>query len=102
MKPERYPLSKKVNRSAILVAVVLCGGVAVGRSPEMGGTSFGVSWSTIDGGGGMRSTGGEYELSGTIGQPNAGTGSGGGLAMRGGFWLRSSDTAPIPAVSDDA
>jgi hypothetical protein len=48
---------------------------------------FEITRSTIDGGGVMRSTGGEFELSGTIGQPDAGTMSGGGFDLTGGFWF---------------
>ncbi len=44
-----------------------------------------ISWSTIDGGGG-RSTGGDYALVGTIGQPDAGEMSGGDYRLSGGFW----------------
>jgi len=44
-----------------------------------------ISWSTIDGGGG-RSTGGDYALTGTIGQPDAGWSEGGPYEMLGGFW----------------
>ncbi len=45
-----------------------------------------VSWYTIDGGGGT-STGGLFELSGTIGQHDAGaTLSGGSFELSGGFW----------------
>lgn len=43
--------------------------------------------STVDGGGGMRSTGGSFELSGTIGQPDAGSMSGGVFELTGGFWF---------------
>jgi hypothetical protein len=42
---------------------------------------------TIDGGGVMFSTGGNFELSGTIGQPDAGVMSGGGFELTGGFWF---------------
>ena len=44
-----------------------------------------VSWRTIDGGG-ETSTGGNYTLSGTIGQHDAGTLSGFGYEIQGGFW----------------
>ncbi|MCC7354689.1 MAG: hypothetical protein IT330_13160 [Anaerolineae bacterium] len=49
------------------------------------GGGYGLTWSTIDGGG-STSTGGGYELSGTIGQPDAGLLSGGGYTLAGGFW----------------
>ena len=44
-----------------------------------------ISWSTIDGGGG-RSSGGEYELLSTIGQPDAAYSAGGNYELLGGFW----------------
>src|SRR5690349_14300332 len=48
--------------------------------------SYSADWSTIDGGGGT-STGGVYQVSGTIGQPDAGpTMSGGNYTLDGGFW----------------
>lgn len=49
--------------------------------------TYDLSWYTIDGGGDMWSTGGSFELSGTIGQPDAGTVmTGGGFELLGGFW----------------
>ena len=51
-------------------------------------TAFGdydISWYTIDGGGG-RSSGGPYMLTGTIGQPDAAWSSGGSYELLGGFW----------------
>ena len=44
-----------------------------------------LSWYTIDGGGG-RSIGGPYTLTGTIGQPDAAAVSGGDYELLGGFW----------------
>ena len=44
-----------------------------------------IDWFTIDGGGGT-STGGVYQVSGTIGQPDAGKMSGGTYTLDGGFW----------------
>ncbi len=47
--------------------------------------------SSIDGGGAIQSTGDGFELSGTIGQPDAGPGatgmSGEGFVLTGGFWF---------------
>jgi hypothetical protein len=47
-----------------------------------------ISWWTVDGGGYTRlaSSGGGYELGGTVGQPDAGVLSGGGYTLGGGFW----------------
>ncbi len=48
---------------------------------------FEISWHTIDGGGEMWTTGGDFELSGTIGQPDAGAiMTGGDFELAGGFW----------------
>jgi hypothetical protein len=47
-----------------------------------------IDWHTIDGGGGT-STGGNYSVSGTIGQPDASANSamtGGNYSLTGGFW----------------
>lgn len=53
-------------------------------------TTFGdytIDWWTIDGGGEMWTTGGDFELSGTIGQPDAGVlMSAGDYELAGGFW----------------
>ena len=48
-------------------------------------TQYQLNWSTIDGGGGI-STGGQYVLTGTIGQPDAAYSSGGNYELLGGFW----------------
>jgi hypothetical protein len=46
---------------------------------------YDLSWSTVDGGGGMFSTGGVYSLGGTAGQPDAGLLTGGVYSLGGGF-----------------
>jgi hypothetical protein len=48
---------------------------------------FEITRFTIDAGGGMRSTGQGYTLSGTIGQPEAGPHNGGGFTLNSGFWF---------------
>ena len=47
--------------------------------------NYAIDWFTIDGGGG-KSTGGVFSVSGTIGQPDAGKMSGGNFSVDGGFW----------------
>lgn len=47
--------------------------------------SYAINWFTIDGGGGT-STNERYSVSGTIGQPGAGTMSAGNYTLQGGFW----------------
>lgn len=52
---------------------------------------FEITRSTIDGGGAMNATGGSFELSGTIGQPDAGVLTGGSFELTGGFWFALDD-----------
>src|SRR5262245_18680031 len=59
---------------------------------------FDLSWYTIDGGGGMFSTGGTFSLGGTIGQPDAGVMSGGTFTLTGGFWAGAA--APCDLLAD--
>ena len=73
--------AKTVVRTTFMLSIISFG-VAVADD-------FEISRSTIDGGGVMRSTGGEFELSGTIGQPDTGTMTGGDgeFELTGGFWF---------------
>jgi hypothetical protein len=57
--------------------------------------SYDLSWFTIDGGGNV-SVGGTYSVTGTIGQPDAGTLSGGSYSLIGGFWgFTGNSSTPI-------
>ena len=46
-----------------------------------------ITWYTFDGGGVSGVVAGSYKLGGTIGQPDAGTLSGGNFTLSGGFWI---------------
>jgi hypothetical protein len=62
-------------------------------------TNYGIDWFTIDGGGGT-STNGQYSVTGTIGQPDAGTMSGGNYTLQGGFWaIQAVQTPGAPLLS---
>jgi hypothetical protein len=63
-----------------VAAIALLVGINTARAQN-----YAIDWFTIDGGGGT-STGGVYSVSGTIGQPDAGTMSGGSYSLVGGFW----------------
>lgn len=65
-----------MKRLTIIIAAALA---------AVANAQYSIDWWTIDGGGGT-STGGVYSVSGTIGQPDAGTMSGGSFAVQGGFW----------------
>lgn len=57
-----------------------------------------IEWDTIDAGGGEVSTGGVWELTGTIGQPDAQRYAGGGIySVVGGFWERGSQSNSLVA-----
>jgi hypothetical protein len=71
--------SQSFSRTLMFLLAV-CGGATLAGDFEM-------IRSTIDGGGAMRSTGGTFELSGTIGQSDAGTMVGGSFDLSGGFWF---------------
>ena len=75
---------KRTTLLAVALLVMLVG-VASAVYAQTGG-GYDLTWSTIDGGGAMFSTGGGYSLGGTIGQPDMGALSGGGYALNGGFW----------------
>ncbi len=75
--------------TAYVLAIAFIAGTAALAPP---GPSFDLSWNTIGGGG--TSTGGGFELSGTIGQPDTGVMSGGSFVLAGGFW--SAPPAPCP------
>lgn len=65
-------------------------------SSASAGNTLSVDWSTIDAGGGT-STGGNYSVSGTIGQVDADPlqpSSGGNFALTGGFWVVANATTP--------
>jgi hypothetical protein len=66
---------------SILAGLPLISDVHSSASPE-----YRIDWWTIDGGGAISSTGGDFSLSGTIGQPENGTSSAGNFAVSGGFW----------------
>lgn len=70
---------------ALLVAAIIGASAALAQT----GGEYDLAWSTIDGGGGSAGT--NYQLSGTIGQPDAGPVlSGGAYSLSGGFWSGTS------------
>jgi hypothetical protein len=69
----------------ILALNVRVGYAAPSATPRT--TGYEISWYTIDGGGAQNLTGGSYSLSGTIGQYDAGSQSGGSYTLNGGYWV---------------
>ncbi len=67
--------------TAVMLAAIFGAALAVGQD-------YAVDWWTVDGGGDAGTTGGDYELSATIGQPDAGAVmTGGDFELVGGFWV---------------
>ena len=65
------------GRLTLILAALVFTSVAFG--------DYQIVWSTIDGGGGQ-SSGGQYVLTGTIGQPDASYSAAGSYELLGGFW----------------
>lgn len=82
--PKRKPKIVALVFGTILFVVILASLLAPAHA-QTGGT-YELTWSTIDSGGATFSTGGSYELGGTMGQPDAGNVSGGTYSLGGGFW----------------
>ena len=78
----------KTYRTRLLVCGVIGAAAAVVTATGALVPELEVEWFTVDAGGTMFSTGGNLELSGTIGQPDAGGPLiGGGFELTGGFWI---------------
>ena len=69
----------------LLFALVLCltASLPVKSQSDDG---YDLTWFTIDGGGAMFSLGSSFSLGSTVGQADAGTLTGGGYTLVGGFW----------------
>ncbi len=79
---------------AIILAALLALAVGTAVYAQAGG-GYDLTWNTVDGGGVTRSTAaaggytlpkGSIAVSGTAGQPDADTWTGGGYTLAGGFW----------------
>ena len=90
--------TRRIILIACLVTVLLTGAALAVAATNAG---YSLDWFTVDGGGGTStSSGGNYSVSGTIGQPDAGTLTGGGYTVQGGFWggLAASSSLYLPLV----
>lgn len=86
---------KWIKITGVLVALQLTlSGIALAQQ----GGSFALTWSTLGGGGGA-SSGNNYAVAGTIGQPEVETSTGGTYRLSGGFWaggVTGSPSGPGP------
>jgi hypothetical protein len=74
------------GKATALLATLLCGLLVAGVVWATSSADLDLSWWTVDGGGANFSSGGDYQLAGTIGQPDAGALGGGPYTVAGGFW----------------
>lgn len=84
-------------RSTLVGTLPICVMAAIASiaSSSHAGAVYDLAWYTIDCGGGTSSAGNQYEVTGTIGQPDAGVElSGGGMTLAGGFWTGAGHAAP--------
>lgn len=97
MKSKRHVYSHRLTRAGIVLSGVCLGQLALGQARDtnlpsaVGPPDYELSWHTVDCGGVMLSTSGDgqYELSGTIAQPDASNVMAGGeFEATGGFWFR--------------
>jgi len=73
-----------MNHALAKLSLTLAVAVATTAAPA---DDFSLDWHTLDGGGAMNMTGGNFTLSGTVGQPDAGGPlTSGDFELVGGFW----------------
>ena len=88
MHPGRIGKLRLVESICLVLVVLLV--LLTGSVLAQNGESYELTWWTVDGGGSIYNQGGEYSFGGTIGQPDAGTLSGGEYTLAGGFWNSTS------------
>jgi len=77
--------------------------IALLAAANVAANDFSLDWWTVDGGGEMFTTGDDFELFGTIGQPDANVVimTGGDFELTGGFWVVAfAEPEPIPGDLD--
>jgi hypothetical protein len=87
-----------MRRSFAIVGLIA--GLLLGLAMNGHAQTYSITWYKVAGGGGT-STNGSYTVSGTIGQPDAGTLTGGPYTLTGGFWgmIATVQTVGMPYLS---
>lgn len=86
---------------ASIIGIVSIGSMTVLADTQTESGSFNITWSQIASGGG-ESSGGDFSMSGTIGQATAGEMSGGEFSASGGFWPGQGDDVEPSCAGDCA
>ena len=88
------PVNKAVWVLLATAALLILGAASAPAFSQSSGGQFEQLKSTIDGGGG-RSAGGQFSITGTLGQPDATPAmTGGTYAVKGGFWTGPTTAPP--------
>jgi hypothetical protein len=82
-----------MRRWGLMIVVPIAMLLAVSLASAQSG-DVDLIWLTVDGGGATSSDGSRYSLSGTIGQPDAGSTSSSGYTLTGGFWGIAAGSGP--------
>jgi len=82
-------------------ALILAAAAALLLPVRAAAQNFDLPWWSVDGGGGIFSTGGVFSLGGTAGQPDAGEMAGGVYTLIGGFWAVHATPCPGDINGDD-
>lgn len=91
--------SRHLATTLAVALALFCAAAAPAAAQTMTGGDYRLEPWTIDGGGGASGAGG-YDLSGTIGQPDAASSAAGDYALDGGFWWHA--RTPTSAVAPHA
>ena len=87
-----------MRRSLFVASTIVAMLIVVSLASAQAGKLH-LTWFTIDGGAATSRTGHSFALSGTIGQPDTGSQSGGVYTLKGGFWgVTAGLDAPASAV----
>src|SRR5258706_4232523 len=92
-------MKPKILLSLLLLVIA---GVLVGVTSALALAGYNLDWWSVDGGGVTSSVGGVYGVGGNIGQPDAGTSSGGIYSLARGFsgGATAADVLPPTVVSN--
>lgn len=87
-------LQRLKHKGALVLLLILVSATVATRAATLD-----LSWYTIDGGGGT-STGGSFEVVGSIAQPDPGLLIGGTFELQGGYWTGAISDTAIPTDCD--
>lgn len=83
----------KSCKASTRLALAITAAIAIASGCRVAAANYEIAWYTIDGGGGV-SASFTYEVSGTVGQPDAGSSTGGGYELTGAFWAGTIGAVP--------